>query len=587
MNMPIPDLRPKPWQLLYLFQIGRKSWLLHVLVVTLVYLALRSNGRFPLAWYLVLVVSSAGLMFVSRHAARLSVERHASRLMWFGVVHTLGCMVVGIAWGVGAFEAVRMSPEVALFYSLALGGTTLGAISAQSSVIRSSLTSIWSSVGLLAIAYWYYSAGPFGGFTAGLMVLFALTVSVFSLRIHGFLEDNHRLADSLEEQVQELKTTSAQLEAARKAAADANAAKSRFLAHASHDLRQPLHAIGLLNTNMMHEKMSAQARQAVRQIAGMVDNMSELFSSLLSFSALELGQIRLRPTCFALGELLDEVAARSRDAARQAGCDITVVSIDVWVQTDRDLLLNILQNLVSNAIKYGQKTPITLEAARADGAIALSVSDRGMGIPLAEIGAVFGEYYRLKHPDARSVEGMGLGLTLVKRLSGIMGLGCSLTSSRETGTCVAITGLKEVAPEKATPRQVSPGHLRLKGLRVHVVENDHEILTATVGLLRRWGCDVSHSQGVPPERLGMDILITDYALGADIDGKVCIEQVRRQEGCVIPAIITTGLQGIDLGALNIAAPVGLLAKPVPAQKIRSLILSLLTTGRALAPTAPS
>jgi signal transduction histidine kinase/CheY-like chemotaxis protein len=569
-------LRPEPWLLLHLFQIGRKSWLLHILVVTLVFLALHSEGNFPVSWILILVVTSLGLAIMSRYAANLCVQVDAARLMKLGVAHTIGCAIVGLTWGFGAFEAVRISPEVALFYSLALGGTALGAIFSQSAHIRSSLISVWTSITLLALAHWRYSPDTFGGYTGGLMIAFGLALSVFTLRMYGFLNENHSFATSLEQQIRGLKDTTALLDAARKEAAEANAAKSRFLAHASHDLRQPLHAIGLLNANMMHEPMSPQAMSAARQISKMVSNMSELFVSLLSFSALELGQIRPRISRFCLDALLQEVMMRNAYAARQAQCEIRVVPNDCWVETDRDLLLNILQNLVSNAIKYAQATPVTLECWHAKGHVSVSVSDRGGGIPDAETGAVFNEYYRLKGSQSRAVEGMGLGLTLVKRFSEIMGLSCSLSSAPDVGTRVTIGGLKVVPPQVVASTNSASGHVRLKGLKIHIVENDHEVLAATTELLNRWGCEVSHSHTIPHQTLGIDFLITDHALDAEINGKDCIEQVRRHEGRDIPAIIVTGQQGVDLARLKIAQPVGLLVKPAPGQKIRSLILSLLT-----------
>jgi CheY-like chemotaxis protein len=246
------------------------------------------------------------------------------------------------------------------------------------------------------------------------------------------------------------------------------------------------------------------------------------------------------------------------------------------VETDRDLLLNILQNLVSNAIKYAQATPVTLECWHAKGHVSVSVSDRGGGIPDAETGAVFNEYYRLKGSQSRAVEGMGLGLTLVKRFSEIMGLSCSLSSAPDVGTRVTIGGLKVVPPQVVASTNSASGHVRLKGLKIHIVENDHEVLAATTELLNRWGCEVSHSHTIPHQTLGIDFLITDHALDAEINGKDCIEQVRRHEGRDIPAIIVTGQQGVDLARLKIAQPVGLLVKPAPGQKIRSLILSLLT-----------
>ena len=579
------NLRPELWQLRYLSLIGSKSWFLHIIVVTLVFAAVRNQGYFPTTWYFLVVSASLVMAFMCRYASALNEARDSIRILWFGAAHTFGCAFVGILWGIGALYTAQMSFEVALFYSLALGGTTLGAISTQSPVIRSSLTSIWTSVSLLALAHWLYSPQPFGTYTAGLMILFGLTVSIFSNRINGFLNENHQLSGRLKQQIKELKQTSKQLEAAREVAAKSDAAKSRFLAHASHDLRQPLHAIGLINNNMMQESLSPPAKDSAEQIAKMVSYMSELFGALLNFSALELGKVRPQNSRFCLNTLLQDVINRNAVTAKLADCELMAMPCSYWVETDRSLLLNILQNLVSNAIKYAPGTPILLAYEGGGDTLSVSVSDQGAGIPASETSAVFGEYYRLKLPKSNVVEGLGLGLALVQRFSNIMGLSCALVSSPDTGTCVKIGDIKTVGRQTTADRETLYGHVRLVNLKVHIVENDLKILNATTELLTRWGCQVSGSQQIPNEKTGMDFLITDYVLDQISSGADCIKQVRELEGRQIPAIVITGLLNTDLAGGEMDALIGLLEKPAPAQKIRSLILSLLTKEKSLSQPA--
>ncbi|MBL4750086.1 MAG: HAMP domain-containing histidine kinase, partial [Amylibacter sp.] len=349
-------------------------------------------------------------------------------------------MLVGLIWGIGAIKAASISYGAALFFSLALGGTALGAVSSQSVVMRSCLSSIWTSVSLLAFAHWFIIPDATGRFSAGLMILFGVTLTVLANRMNGFLIANHKLRQDLEKQVVEL-------EHARRIASDANASKSRFMAHASHDLRQPLHAIGLLNNNLQHEKMSGFAQDTVKKIGTSVASMSELFRALLDFSALELGQIQMQKSRFDIVELLDEIVARNIEQAKRKQCELNVLAGPCWVETDRSLLTNIIQNLVSNAIKYAPGKPILLRTDMVDKTITVSVLDRGNGIPSAKIKAVFKEYYQMETHDGQTAGGLGLGLALVQKFSDLLGLECTMSSDSASGTKVQISGLKPVPPQ--------------------------------------------------------------------------------------------------------------------------------------------
>ncbi|PHS22830.1 MAG: hypothetical protein COA85_10735 [Robiginitomaculum sp.] len=575
------SMRPQPWQLKYLFKIGSNSWMVHIVAVTLVFIAIRPRGNFFIFWFAAMVSISIVVTCICRYGAKLDTDRKSRRLLNLGLAHTVFTIMVGLLWGAGAIAAARLSLENAQFFTLALGGTALAAVSSQSAILRSCYSSIWTSVPLLAFAFWRYSPYPVGHITAGMMLLYALLLSIMASRMHGFLVANNKLTEDLARQVHTLEESSKQLEIARQFAASANEAKSRFLAHASHDLRQPLHAIGLLNSNLQHEKMSDFSRETVKKIDQSVANMSELFRSLLDYSALDLGHVQSQISHYNLEELLKGVANRNLETALQAKCEIHVQTSPCWVETDHTLLTNIVQNLVSNAIKYAPGKPITIGSLAPGQTITVFVADQGKGIAADKIDDVFKEFYREHKPGSQKTEGLGLGLALVKSYSQILGLTCTMTSGQDKGTRIEIGGLKTVPAQPDSGLKPSTSHLRLSGLNVHVIDNNEDILNATVKLLNSWGCIATSSKSIPKKMLGIDLLITDFDLGGQNMGKNCIEQTRQIEGRQLPALVITGVQNLDQGTLDIEAPFGMIEKPASAQQMRSMILSLLTKEKAL------
>lgn len=569
-----PHMSPELWQLSYLFNLGSRSWLVHVVVVTLVFLAMRDQSLFFTGWYIGMLSISGIMLYVCLAGMRLEAATQAGRLRVLGVLHSGFVLLVGVAWGAGAIKAAEMSYDITLFFSLALGGTALGAVSSQSAVLRSCLISIWASISLLAIAHGFILRESTGLYSAGLMILFAVILTVLAIRMNAFLLSNHKLQENLAIQV-------AELEISRQAAADANASKSRFLAHASHDLRHPLHSIGLLSNNLQHEDMSDAARNIVQKINISVANMSGLFRVLLDFSALELGRLTRRESRFDLTDFLEEIAARNYALAQSVDSKINISALPLWVETDRTLLSNIIQNLLSNAIKYVPGKPILLAAEMIGKTLVISVQDQGDGILPSDIENVFKEFYRGDTPEVRQAGGLGLGLALVQRFSTILNLECSLHSNRIEGTRVRIAGLKVV------PAQADSGHSSvannhpLAGLRVHVVDDDHVTRAATIKLLARWGCHVTGSGQTLDTKQKLDFLITKLEFKNGQTGKQCVEQSRQVEGQLFPAIIITGLQDASLDNLRISEPVALLQKPASAQRIRSLMLTQLTKVAAM------
>jgi signal transduction histidine kinase len=231
------------------------------------------------------------------------------------------------------------------------------------------------------------------------------------------------------------------LRKARDSAAKANLAKSRFLAYASHDLRQPVQAASLLVAHLRHTKLHHDQITIVDDIADALRSVTDLFQSLLDVSTLDSGGITPRPEPVELNAFLTEIVHRNAAVAEKAGVHLKFVPTKAWIITDRQLLAAILQNVISNALKYAPGKPVLIGCKRHNQCITLKVCDRGPGIPNHHIDHIFDDFYRGR--PASNIEGMGLGLPIAQRLAHLLGLEISLRSVCGSGTTVTIKGLKE------------------------------------------------------------------------------------------------------------------------------------------------
>ncbi|MBZ0215000.1 MAG: hybrid sensor histidine kinase/response regulator [Fimbriimonadaceae bacterium] len=248
-----------------------------------------------------------------------------------------------------------------------------------------------------------------------------------------------------------------------------------------------------------------------------------------------------------------------------------MVNSSVWVETDPDLLASMVQNLINNAIKYAPSKPILVGCRRRGGVVSVCVIDQGQGVSTDQRDVIFSEFYRVQREDEQHVEGLGLGLSIVSRFAELLSLTCSLRSQPRQGTWVEIAGLHPTKKRNGERNKKAPSMHRLYGLKIHVVENDVDSLRATVGLLEHWGCSVSGSVAIPNQAKGCELLLTDYALENGKNGLDCVNDVRALEGWNVPAVIVTGIAGLDFG--NEKRIVSL-EKPVRAARMRSAITSL-------------
>lgn len=289
--------------------------------------------------------------------------------------------------------------------------------------------------------------------------------------------------------------------------------KSRFLAQASHDLRQPIHAIGLLADRLSHTDLSPDQKEIVSKISWSVDNARRMFRALLDIAAIESGTVQKEITTVSINGLLAEVDSQNALVAEQSGVDLRLVPSDLVIKTDRALIGTMLQNLVSNAIRYSSAGKVIVGCRRVAGGVSLWVADSGRGIAPDELEAVQEEFYRSAQRSSLGSDNKGLGLAIVNRLARLLNLRFSLDSELGKGTVARISGLKIVASSEVSEQPDKGVKLPLSGVQVVVADDDQETLASTSQLLERWGCSVTALTDPPDGSIPCDIILSDFDFG--------------------------------------------------------------------------
>ncbi|MCD5985312.1 MULTISPECIES: hybrid sensor histidine kinase/response regulator [Pseudomonas] len=354
----------------------------------------------------------------------------------------------------------------------------------------------------------------------------------------------------------------------------ANQEKERFLAQASHDLRQPIHSIGMFTACLRSSPLGEYERQLVDNIDRSLHNVSQLFRSILDIYTLDSGKVSAKSDIVHLGEMLRDVVQQNAAAARWAGVELRLRPCRHWARVDGTLLSTMVQNILSNALKYAPDRPVLIGVRRSSGGLSISVHDQGRGIASEHLPRVCDEFYRVRHLRDKDVEGVGLGLSIVKRLSQILGVRIRIDSKVDRGTTVTIDGLEEVgAPVQPVRRKVL-GDSLLKGVKICLVEDDENVLMATAALLERWGCLVQPARSAEGLTTDCDIIVADYDLGTTANGLDCIDQVRAARGWDVPALIVTGREVEKVQEALQGREVSILSKPLRPSELRLNLLSM-------------
>jgi len=376
---------------------------------------------------------------------------------------------------------------------------------------------------------------------------------------------------------EELQDKSRQLELA-------NAFKSRFLAAASHDLRQPLHALNLFVAQLHAQSDPLERDRLVGRIDAAVGAMNELFNSLLDMSKLEAGMLETEPAEFPVERLLKRIETTFTGAAREKGLRLSVVPSGAWIRSDFVLLERILFNLVSNAVHYTARGGIVIGCRPRGARLKLEVWDSGPGIPEEHHQSVFREFYQLAGPGRDRGGGLGLGLAIVDGLGRLLDHPVELRSRPGRGSCFSVSVARVEAQHEPyeAPAEQARATDPLSGKLVAVIDDDALVLDGMHGILRSWGCGVvaEPSAAEALERLAEigrapDVIISDYRLADGTTGIEAIERLRGALGEAIPAFLISGDTAPERLRDAGAGGYHLLHKPVPPMALRAMLNGLL------------
>lgn len=371
---------------------------------------------------------------------------------------------------------------------------------------------------------------------------------------------------------------------AREAADRANQGKSRFLAMASHDLRQPLQSFELLNGSLRRLPTDPAVAEAVAQQGVAIATMSRLLNALLDISKLESGAIKPEPTDFAVAVVFDELRRTFAASAANKGLEFDVTTSDEIAHGDPTLIEQILSNLVSNAIKYTRRGLVSLRCIASPNAmLRIEVLDTGIGIPAAQIEYIYDEFYQVGVPTNSIRDGYGLGLSIVQRLVKLLNLKLDVRSEVGKGSAFSLAvpaSAAHVIRSHATLPEYHVDPQPVGAPRVLLVEDDRSVRDATRLLLTVEGYHVigaatlsealQHAAG----RSGIDLLVTDYHLANGETGTRVISALRESLGTYLKAVIITG----DTAAVKELPRdpfVRVASKPVQADELLTLMRALL------------
>jgi signal transduction histidine kinase/CheY-like chemotaxis protein len=528
------------------------------------------------------------------HFLRYRNRRHAlddaTLLAWQGSWRVLA-LAQGLMWGIAAWifwgqgERFHDTALILIVYSYALAAVQL--LSAQPAVFMA-----FSGVVLLPLIARVAAdtSEPYHWQLAGLLAVLLGITWMMSRTYRDALSKTRFHKQRSDELAAQLRIEKTAADAARRSAEAANRAKTQFFAAASHDLRQPLHALGLFAETLRQRAHDPEVAALVNSINESVDALEGLFGELLDITRIDTGGVEVAPQAVRLKELFARLKLHFEPTAFEKGLALTLRGARHAAHCDPVILERILRNLVSNAIRYTEDGGVLVSARVRRGSggdtLLIQVWDSGIGIPEASLPRIFDEFYQVQHNQplqAHHRKGLGLGLAIVQRLAALAGAPLSVRSRVGHGTVFSFVVPVGVAPAveavPASPR--APIGLTLEGRRIAVVEDEAAVRDGLEVLLKAWGAEVVAFETVDDARAWAaaagdeqrpHLLIVDYRLPAGTTGLEALAVLRaRWPETKLPAIVVTGstIGGHEDEAA--AHDFHLLIKPVLPNKLRAMI----------------
>lgn len=492
-------------------------------------------------------------------------------------LYFLAMSAVGICYGVCFLlfahpdRPITVALTLGALYSVAAGSTPTSAYHPPA-ILGAVIPAFGAMLGKLLLA------GQFEYVLLGLAsALYGVTMIGYCRVQSRTLREGFRIRFENEQLVEDLRQEKIAADDARGAAEQANLAKSQFLAAASHDLRQPLYALGLFSSSLDELKLDSEGRDVVRRIQDSIGVMESSFDGLLDLSKLEAGVVQPRIVPVAVDALFDRISQVFHSIALERGLELRFRSDGEWVLSDPTLLEQVVGNLVSNALRATTHGGVLLAARRRGDLLRFEVWDTGSGIAPDDLARIFEDYVQLDNPERDRRRGLGLGLAIARRSVALLDAQIDVASRLGHGSRFAIAQPLCLAPVATAPAvPVDVAIPRDPALPLLLVEDDEDVRAALSNLLTRWGV---RFRALPDAEAGLAILrsgerfgllLTDQRLGG-MTGLALIRAMRATLDAPPPAIIITGEMDSPLLRAAAAEDIVVLHKPVPAERLRRLL----------------
>lgn len=490
----------------------------------------------------------------------------------------------GFVWGATAFLFFSVENPLALALSMCgLYGITGGAVPGNVYFPPAVYAFVWLTFGMVMVKL--AAMGDLGHIALGVAsVFYALILTMFSRVQYRTVIEGFRIRFENAELVEKLQLQKRDAEEAKARAEQANLAKSQFLAAASHDLRQPLHALSLFSASLKELRLDRAGREIVDRILTSIGALESLFNALLDVSKLDAGVIR--PACAAvrIEPVFERIRGYSESDGAAKNIDVRFAPTRRAVLADPILLERILSNLVANAIRYTHQGRVLVGCRRhGEGHVRFEVWDTGIGIAPADHARIFEEFVQVGNPERDRRKGLGLGLAIAQRTAALLETRITLSSVPGKGSAFRfVLPLARQAPEpEAMPARA--GADLIAGLRVLVIDDEEAIRDGFALLLRNWGtqvsvaADLAEAQALQQRGARFDVVLADYRLRDHRNGIDAIRALSAAQAAEPVACLITGDTDPDLLSRAREDNLTLLQKPVQPAQLRAVLNHLLSS----------
>jgi signal transduction histidine kinase/CheY-like chemotaxis protein len=522
--------------------------------------------------------------FVIWRGYRRATLTEANADAW-GLSYAIYMIGAGVVWASCVFLFFRTDQPITQALTMCgLYGIAAGSVPANAYYPRGLYVFLAAIFGAVMVRM--LQIGDVGHIALGVAsVFFALIMVMFGRVQHRTLIEGFQIRFENVELVAALKVETRGAEAARARAEQANLAKSQFLAAASHDLRQPLHALGLFSASLESIRLDDEGRAVVARIQDSVGALESLFDALLDVSKLDAGVVHPLLSGVDVDGVFARIAHYSDAAARAKGLALRFVPGGYRVLADPALLEQILANLVANAVRYTDAGGVLVGCRRAGpGRIAFEVRDSGIGVAAGDAARIFEEFVQLANPERDRRKGLGLGLAIAQRTAALLDTAITLRSAPGRGSVFRFEAPLTARPT-LQPAAAEPGLDRMEGLSVLFIDDEEAIRDGFVRLMRQWGAEVDAAPDLAAALALVgagrtyQVVLADYRLRGGETGLAAIEALGRAQQPPPAACLVTGDMSPELLAEARRRGLPLLHKPVRPAQLRA-VLTHLTTVRA-------